>query len=124
MKQFLLSFFAITILTIACNTKKKCAKTNANVDENMAFIVKFISKGQGIDANSLIAFEKSITQYNKKNKTPLTYTNEKKGREGESQYLFKYIDNPCLAAYASHIKRTFMQKELVRIKDSVSIKQQ
>lgn len=99
--------------------KTKKASLFASSDKT---IVSFISKGEGIDNESLAIFEKLVVKY--QNNRSCTYSFELKtwGREGERDYCVSALSNDCLADFTYEIQQQFSKKDRVLIEKNKTCK--
>ena len=75
------------MMSFACKHTKNAQKTTS--DDSYRLIVSFISKGAGIDSQTLAALESLVTTFSNKDGFLVKYDKITWGKEGEFDYCFK-----------------------------------
>ncbi len=130
MRIILLSLLTIVALSsFVCKKKKKKTKEMASTetvktmgapstDSAVWYKVSFISKGEGIDYESLELTNQTIAAFEKDNKVNIEYKKASWGREGEKDYCFALgLLEPTLAKkFQTTLEEVLIHSDRVRYK--------
>ena len=85
-----LFLFSLAFLFMSCDTSKKTDHSSEKQagQTTFRFIASFISKGSGIDKNSMNAMTTYIKEYETANKISISFEKVPWGKEGEMDYCF------------------------------------